>query len=70
MLFDIDFDLNYGEVHALIGENGAGKSTLIRCLAGVHQPDRGQIFIAGQEEKIHTPADAFQKENRHDPSGI
>ena len=61
VLFDIDFDLNYGEVHALIGENGAGKSTLIKCLAGVHQPDCGQIFIAGQEEKIHTPADAFQK---------
>ena len=37
-LNDISLCLNYGEIHALIGENGAGKSTLIKILAGIEQP--------------------------------
>jgi NAD(P)-dependent dehydrogenase (short-subunit alcohol dehydrogenase family) len=37
-----------GEIHALLGANGAGKSTLINLLAGVHQPDKGEILFHGQ----------------------
>ena len=46
-LDQIDFDVAFGEIHALVGENGAGKSTLIRILSGVHQPDTGRILVNG-----------------------
>jgi len=50
--------LNRGEVLGLIGDNGAGKSTLVNVIAGVHQPDRGTVFVEGAEQQFHGPADS------------
>ncbi len=59
-LESVDFDLQPGEVHALLGENGAGKSTLMRILFGVYPKDAGQILVRGQEVSIRNPHHAQQ----------
>jgi len=57
-LTDVDFEVRKGEVMALVGDNGAGKSTLIKCVAGTHAFDSGQILFEGHEVTIHGPKDA------------
>lgn len=57
-LTGMQLDVRAGEIHALVGENGAGKSTLIRIIAGVHQPDEGQIEFDGEITHWATPSDA------------
>ena len=53
-------ELYAGEAHALVGENGAGKSTMVKILAGVYQPDSGELLIDGQPVTLHGPAGAQQ----------
>lgn len=57
-LDNVDFSVEAGEVHALVGENGAGKSTLVKILTGVYPKDRGQIYLNGQPVEIRTPLEA------------
>ena len=54
----VSFELNPGEVHALVGENGAGKSTLIKIITGAHQPDGGVIEIDGAKVERLNPTSA------------
>ena len=54
-LTGIDFDIDAGEIVALIGDNGAGKSTLTKVLSGVLAPDAGRIVLDGEEVTISSP---------------
>lgn len=56
----VSFDLEPGEIHALVGENGAGKSTLIRVLAGDHTPDAGEIVLDGRAVHFRHPKEAIE----------
>jgi D-xylose transport system ATP-binding protein len=57
-LDDVDFEVRDGEVMALVGDNGAGKSTLIKCIAGIHGYDEGEILFDGKPVHIHGPKDS------------
>src|SRR6202043_675448 len=57
-LYQVDLDLPAGQVTGLCGDNGAGKSVLTRCIAGVHQPDHGQIYFEGRPVQIRNARDA------------
>ncbi|BDG62353.1 sugar ABC transporter ATP-binding protein [Caldinitratiruptor microaerophilus] len=56
----VSLEVRRGEIHGLLGENGAGKSTLIKCLAGIHRPDRGVIRLEGREVQLLSPRDAIR----------
>lgn len=55
----VDLELRRGEVHALLGENGAGKSTLASVLAGLYQPDAGQLWLDGEPVVLKSPREAL-----------
>lgn len=52
------FQVDSGEVVALIGDNGAGKSTLVKCLSGAEQPDSGEILLDGKSVTLSSPTTA------------
>ena len=54
-LTDVDLEVRRGEVMALVGDNGAGKSTLIKCIAGIHSADSGEIVFEGGPVNISGP---------------
>lgn len=56
---DINLNIKYGEILALLGENGSGKTTLMNMLSGIYYPDAGKISIAGKEVTIGSPNDAI-----------
>lgn len=58
VLHGVNFVLQSGSVHALMGENGAGKSTLMKVIAGVHTADSGKVFLDNKEVEISSPAKA------------
>ena len=57
-LTDVDLEVREGEVMALVGDNGAGKSTLIKCIAGIHPMDEGELIYDGQHVSISSPKEA------------
>lgn len=60
VLTDVQFSLQKGEIHALMGENGAGKSTLMKILTGIHTHDTGEIKFKGELVNFKNPKEAEQ----------
>jgi len=59
-LAGVHLNVRRGEVVALVGDNGAGKSTLVKIVAGVHQPDKGAITVAGKTRTLRSPKEAAE----------
>ena len=60
ILKNIDVTIRSGRIYAIVGKNGAGKSTLVKILAGIYQPDSGDIFYKGEKLLIRSPKDALK----------
>lgn len=58
-LIGAGFRLNYGQVHALVGENGAGKSTIMNVATAVYAADRGEVIVDGRDTALSSPAEAL-----------
>ena len=56
---DINLEVKYGEILALLGENGSGKTTLMNMLSGIYHPDKGTIAISGKTVAINSPKDSI-----------
>ncbi len=57
---DVSMEVYHGEILAILGENGSGKTTLMNMVSGIYFPDKGQIFVNGEEVVIKSPKDAFK----------
>lgn len=57
----INFNVEKGEIHSLLGENGAGKTTLMNVLFGLYKPEEGEIFLEGKKVDIKNPKQALKK---------
>lgn len=57
-LDDVTINIERGTIHGLVGENGAGKSTLIKVLAGIYQPNKGEIILDGKPCCFNSPIEA------------
>lgn len=57
--YNINFSVDRGEIHALVGENGAGKSTLMKMLFGIEEITSGTVFLNGEEVHFHSSKDAI-----------
>jgi len=64
----VDFHVGRAEVVGLVGDNGAGKSTLVKIIAGVYQPDAGEIYWEGQPRVFKTPTRPGGRESRSSTS--
>jgi len=60
VLDQVSFEVEAGQVHALVGENGAGKTTLMNIIGGIHQPDEGSIFLEGYQTHFEDPLQAIK----------
>src|SRR3954452_20723429 len=57
----VDFDVNEGEVHCLLGQNGAGNSTLIKCVSGAVEPTEGEILVGDEALPEGDPAATLRR---------
>ncbi len=56
---NVDLTVYNGEILSILGENGCGKTTLMNMISGIYFPDKGHIFVSGEEVVIRSPKDAF-----------
>ncbi len=58
---DVSLEIAPGTIHAVVGENGAGKSTLMKCLYGMHPPEKGVFYLGDRSLSIRSPRDAMKE---------